>query len=139
MKHVVVVWGTDLQTEDELQAFLEPVYTEDGDMYPSEFMKATGLTWIDEDFFEVHALGKAEERANFLEYLRQECVSAGASSAEKLPASLSDELADYPTVLLLYGQQTTYGTVNEELFSLSGERHVASTQVKLLAKIEYEG
>lgn len=65
MKHVVVVWGTDLHTEDELQAFLEPVYTEDGDMYPSEFMKATGLTWVDEDFFEVHAVAKAEERADF--------------------------------------------------------------------------
>lgn len=138
MKHIVVVWGTDLHTEDELQAFLEPVYTEDGDMYPSEFMKATGLTWVDEDFFEVHAVAKAEERADFLEYLRQECVSDGEIFAEKLPTAFSEELTGYPTVLLLYGQQTAYGTVNEELFSLAGEPEAERARVKLLAKIEYE-
>lgn len=138
MKHVVAIWGTTLQTDEELQPFLQPEYTEDGDVIPSGFMAAAGLDWVDEDFFEVHAVAQVEERAAFLAYLQRECVSAGESFAEKIPPNLSGEIARFPTVILLYGQVTNYGTVNEALFALTGEQHVGDGLVELLATIEYE-
>lgn len=139
MKHVVAMWGTNCRSEEELAAFARPGYTEDGDAIPSEFMSSTGLSWIDEDFMEVHLLPDEESREAFVQYLKQDYASDPDRFAPQVPDSLGESIAPYPSVIVLYGNDSRYGSVNEVLFSLAESgSEVGQQPVPLIAKIVYE-
>lgn len=139
MKHVVAIWGVNCRSEEELAAFVEPDYTEDGEAIPSEFMRSTGLSWIDEDFMEMHLLPDEESREAYVQYLKLDYASDPDQLAPQVPDSLRESMAPYPSVIVLYGNDSRYGSINEALFSLketgSGDRRQS---VPLIAKIVYE-
>ncbi|XOK62277.1 immunity 22 family protein [Paenibacillus elgii] len=139
MKHVVAIWGVNCRSEEELAAFVELEYTEDGDVTPSEFMSSTGLSWIDEDFMEVHLLPDEESREALMQYLKQDYASDPGRFAPQVPDSLGESIAPYSSVIVLYGNDSRYGSVNEVLFSLAESgSEVRQQPVALIAKIVYE-
>lgn len=139
MKHVVAMWGANCRSEEELAAFVEQGYTEDGDAIPSEFMVSTGLSWIDEDFMEIHLLPDEESRKAFVQYLKLDYVSDSERFAPQVSDSLGESMAPYPSVIVLYGNDSRYGSVNEALFSLGESGSGAGQQpVPPIAKIVYE-
>ncbi|GED70945.1 hypothetical protein BRE01_46470 [Brevibacillus reuszeri] len=138
MRHVVTIWGTNLQTEEELQNFIEPIFDEDGDVTPSGFHTATGLEWIDEDFFEVHFLGNVKERTEFWAYLKEEYAPEAGAFSQQLSDELVSSLVDYPSVILLYGNESRYGSINEKLFALQKNLPDDGSPIVLLAKVVYE-
>lgn len=138
MKHVVTVWGTTLHSDEELQEFLEPLYDEDGDVGPSCFLTATGLNEVDEDFFEAHLLGSEEEKGSFLTYLIEEYAPEREAFKRHLPEDLAAKLTEYSSVILLYGNESGYGSINEQLFQLHEQEKVSDSPVVLLSKIVYE-
>lgn len=138
MRHVVTIWGTNLQTEEELQEFIEPIFDENGDVTPSSFHTATGLDWIDEDFFEVHLLGDAEVRNEFWAYLKEEYAPEAEAFSLQLSDDLKARLEAYPSVILLYGNESPYGNINEQLFQLKEKGSEQGSPVVLLAQVIYE-
>ncbi|MFB0843561.1 immunity 22 family protein [Paenibacillus oleatilyticus] len=139
MKHVVAVWGANCRSEEELAAFVEPGYTEDGEAIPSEFMSGAGLPWIDEDFMEIHLLPDEDSREAFVQYLKQDYASDPGRFAPQVPDSLGESIAPYSSVIVLYGNDSRYGSVNEVLFSLAESgSEVGQQPVALIAKTVYE-
>ncbi|WP_289135507.1 immunity 22 family protein [uncultured Brevibacillus sp.] len=138
MRHVVTIWGANLQTEEELREFIEPIFDENGDVTPSSFLTATGLNWIDEDFFEVHLLKEPEVRSEFWTYLKEEYAPEGEAFSLQLSDDLKAKLEAYPAVILLYGNESPYGNINEQLFQLTEKGAEQGSPVVLLAKIRYE-
>ncbi|WP_025847957.1 immunity 22 family protein [Paenibacillus ehimensis] len=139
MKHVVAIWGANCRSEEELAAFVESGYTEDGDAIPSEFVSSTGLSWIDEDFMEIHWLPDEESCEAFVQYLKLDYASDPDQFAPQVPDSLRESMAPYPSVIMLYGNDSRYGSVNEALFSLAESGSGAGQpSVPLIAKIVYE-
>ncbi|GMX61879.1 hypothetical protein Elgi_16830 [Paenibacillus elgii] len=138
MKHVVAIWGVNCRSEEEFAAFVRLEYTEDGEAIPSEFMSSTGLSWIDEDFMEIH-LPDEESREVFVRYLKQDYASDPDRFAPQVPDSLGESIAPYPSVIVLYGNDSRYGSINEVLFSLAESgSEVGQQPVPLIAKIVYE-
>lgn len=138
MKHVVTIWGTTLQSADELADFLTPVYDEDGEVIPSGFLTASGLDWVDEDYFEVHDVHHAEDREYFFSYLENEYNANAKLDRKHWPAKLTEQIAQFPHVILLYGNESRYGTINQGLFALTEEGHKNNSPVVLLAKLVFE-
>lgn len=138
VKHVVTVWGTTLQSDEELQEFLEPLYDENGDVGPSGFLAATGLNWVDEDFFEAHVLGSEEEKMAFPTYLKEEYAPEPEVFERHLPENLTSKMSAYPSVILLYGNESGYGSINEQLFQLHEQEKSGDSPIVLLSKIVYE-
>ncbi|NRS48302.1 immunity 22 family protein [Brevibacillus sp. HB2.2] len=138
MRNVVTVWGTTLQSADELADFLTPVYDEDGDVIPSGFLTASGLEWIDEDFFEVHEVQDAEARADFFMYLENEYAMNATLDRKEWPQKLTEEIGKYPHVILLYGNESRYGPINEKLFDLTEGGQEKDSPLVLLAKLVFE-
>ena len=58
--------------EEELEAFVETVYDDDGNSLSSGFLASIGCSWIDEDFLEKHFFNNVEEHLAFIQYLRSE-------------------------------------------------------------------
>ncbi|MFS0554489.1 immunity 22 family protein [Brevibacillus sp. 179-C9.3 HS] len=138
MRHVVTVWGTTLQSPDELADFLTPVYDEDGDVIPSGFLTASGLEWVDEDFFEVHEVQDAEAREYFFAYLENEYATDAKLDRTEWPIQLTEGISKYPHVILLYGNESRYGSINEKLFELTEDGQEKDSTVVMLAKLVFE-
>ncbi|GAA3413277.1 immunity 22 family protein [Paenibacillus hodogayensis] len=137
MKHIVMIWGANISSSEELEAFVESVYDDDGDALPSAFLASIGRSWIDGDFLELHVVGNEEERIAFIEYLRLE-YSPHEPFVEQLPAALDETVQAYNAVILLYGNDSPYGAVNEEMFQWAEEGFPAASSVVLLASVQYE-
>lgn len=121
MKHVVAIWAGQFSSEDEFIGSVEGTFDSEGDYKSSAFMEAAQLTELDEDFMESHYVQAAQELAEFIVYLRHE-YSSDRAFGEQLPADLDQRLASYNSFVVLYGNDSSYGAVNEVLFSYGGSR-----------------
>ena len=135
MKHIVTIWGANLDSEQKLEAFVETEYDDDGDARPSAFLASTGCSSIDEDFLEIHFVQNDEDRLDFLSYLRLD-YSADESFADHLPTSIGDTFRAYNSIILVYGNDSPYGPINEELFQDTALP--AEGAAVLLARVVYE-
>ncbi|UQZ81139.1 hypothetical protein SK3146_00295 [Paenibacillus konkukensis] len=137
MKHIVTIWGTPASSEKELNAFTETVYDDDGEALLSPFLNGIGCSWIDEDFMERHYFGDEEERTAFIEYLRSDYAPHEAF-AERLPEAIGEAIRAYPSVIILYGNDSPYGAINESLLAIAEAGPPAGSAAALLAIVEYE-
>ncbi|MFF2889322.1 immunity 22 family protein [Paenibacillus sp. NPDC057967] len=137
MQHIVTVWGARFSSEDELAAFVETLYDEDGEAQPSVFLDNIGCSWLDDDFLELHFLSDAEERAAFVSYLRSEYAPHDAF-ADQLPATIGEALEGYNSIILVSGSNSSYGAINEELFQIAKTGAQPGSPAVLLAAVEYE-
>ncbi|ALS26322.1 immunity 22 family protein [Paenibacillus cisolokensis] len=137
MKHVVTVWGANFRTEEELRAFVEPVSHDDGETLPSEFMTRSGIGWFDADFMETHFINSDEERRMFIAYMHRD-YSPHEQFAEHLPATLYASIGLYNSIILLYGNDSPSGAVNEQLFRIARSGAAPGSSAILVAGIEYE-
>ncbi len=137
MKHIVTIWGANFSTEEELEAFTETLYDDEGDARPSAFLISIGCSWIDEDFQELHFFRAEEDRKSFINYLRLE-YSQHQAFVEQLPAAIDEAIQAYNAIILQYGNQSPYGTINEELFRINKAGLQAVASPVLLACVEYE-
>ncbi|UVI27744.1 immunity 22 family protein [Paenibacillus spongiae] len=136
MKNIVMIWGANFASEEELYAYVESRYDDDGDVLPSGFMASIGGSWIDDDFLEAHFLVDDVERGEFTVYLHEE-YSPHELFAEQLPNAFEASIRAYNSIILLYGNDSPYGAVNEVLFAIEAVGREGSAAV-LLASIEYE-
>lgn len=120
MKQIVTVWGANFAGEDELGGFVQTGWDDDGEAVPSLFMRTIGTSRIDEDFMEVHYVGREYSLEAFADYLRSEYRSDDMSFAERLPANLEETLGNYNSFIVVYGNDSGYGAVNDELFTIGG-------------------
>jgi len=137
MKHIVTIWGANFSCVEELEAFIETGYDDDGDTIPSDFLASIGCSCIDEDFLEMHFHNNEEERRAFTEYLRSGYLP-DQPFAEQLPATIGETVRDYNSIILLCGSDSPYGAINEELFEIVEKDLPASSSIKLLASVVYE-
>ncbi|MFD0715613.1 immunity 22 family protein [Paenibacillus sp. GCM10027626] len=137
MKHIVRIWGANFSSEEELEAFVETVYDDDGGALPSAFLVSTGYSWIDEDFLEMHFFNNAEEHIAFIQYLRSE-YSPHDSFVKQLPATIDESIRAYNSIILLYGNDSPYGAINDELFQIVEADLPTGSSTILLARVEYE-
>lgn len=137
MKHIVMLWGADFSSIEQLESYVLPEYDEDGEAIPSPFITALGISSIDPDFAELHVLGTEEEHSEFVDYLRQE-YSPYETFAELLPKGLEKRIRLYHSMIVLYGNDSRYGTVNEELFQLASSGLPENSAGNLVASITYE-
>lgn len=107
MKHIVTIWGTNFLSKEELAVFFAAGYDKAGNAQPSAFPASIGVPSIEEDFLETHYLGSEEERAAFVQYIRQD-YSPHGRLAEQLPATFDEWIRDYNSILLLYGNDSPY-------------------------------
>ncbi|WP_152393230.1 immunity 22 family protein [Paenibacillus guangzhouensis] len=135
MQHLVTIWGANLNSEEELEAFVGTVYDDDGDAQPSAFLASTGCSSIDEDFLEIHFVQHEEDRLAFVSYLRQD-YSADESFYEHLPTSIGETLRAYNSIILVYSNDSPYGSMNEELFQITALPEDGAAI--LLASVVYE-
>ncbi|WP_028551631.1 immunity 22 family protein [Paenibacillus sp. UNC451MF] len=137
MKHIVTIWGANFSSEEELEAFVETDYDDDGDALPSAFLAGIGCSWIDEDFQELHYFNNEDERKAFIEYLRLE-YSPHEPFAEQLPAKIAETIQAYNSIILLYGNNSPYGAINDELFQIVEAGLPTGSLVVLLTSVGYE-
>lgn len=138
MKHIVMIWGAHFSSEKELIAFVEPAWDEDGEAQPSAFVRSIGVMSVDEDFLEAHYLGSDREREEFAGYVKEE-YAPHKPFAERLPASFEADLRDCNSIILVYGNDSPYGPVNDALFQYAGSNRSAhGSQLTLVASVEYE-
>ncbi|AJS58627.1 immunity 22 family protein [Paenibacillus sp. IHBB 10380] len=137
MKHIVTIWGANFSSEEELEAFVETVYDDDGDALPSAFLASIGCSWIDGDFLEIHFFNNEEERMAFIEYLRLE-YSPHEPFVEQLPATIDETIRAYNSIILLYGNDSPYGVINDEMFQIDEVGLPTGSSTFLLASVKYE-
>lgn len=133
MKHIVTIWGANFSSEDELRTFVEIEYDEDGDALLTDFMEKVGLSWIDEDFLEIHFFNNEEERKEFIDYLHHHYLSHN-QFMKQLPSTLNESIHPYNSIILLYGNDSPYGSINDELFQFTE----SDPSIGLIASISYE-
>jgi hypothetical protein len=121
----------------ELDDFVQPIWDENGDAWPSAFLTSIGVSSVDDDFLEVHFLPDDEAHAAFADYLRRE-YSPDESFAEHLPPKIDEKIRACNSIILLYGNVSPYGAVNDVLFSIATPGHPSSTTVQLLESVMYE-
>ncbi|REK71933.1 immunity 22 family protein [Paenibacillus paeoniae] len=138
MRHIVTVWGAHFSSEDELAAFVETLYDEDGDALLSDFEDSIGSDGIDEDFMEIHHLNDEEEQLAFIQYLKSEYVPDD-SFVNGLPATINESIKPYNSIILVSGSDSPYGSINEELFQFDKADVESDSPVVLLTSVEYEG
>jgi Immunity protein 22 len=133
MKHIVTIWGANFASEAELHSYVEIEYDEDGDALLSGFMEKIGLSWVDEDFLEIHFINKMEDREEFIDYLHKH-YSSHSQFVKQLPPSLNESIRAYNSIILLYGNDSPYGSINDELFQFTE----SDSSTGLIASISYE-
>lgn len=138
MKHIVTLWGANFSSAEELETFVETVDDDAGEALPSAFLASIGCSWIDEDFQELHFFNNEEERTAFIEYLRLE-YSPHEPFVEQLPATIDETIRAYNSIILLYGNDSPYGAINDEMFQIVEAGLPIVSLVDLLARVEYEG
>ncbi|WP_216651807.1 hypothetical protein [Paenibacillus sp. NEAU-GSW1] len=92
---------------------------------------------FDEDFMEIHEICHEEERKSFIEYLQTE-YSQDDPFAEQLPLNLEQLIHPYQSIVVLYGNDSSYGAINFELFEMSQSDIPFEAKAALLASIVYE-
>lgn len=138
MQHAVAIWAGNFDSEEELIAYTERTLDEEQGTLSSRFMEGAGLEGLDEDFIEKHYLHDAEERRAFTVYLKHG-YAEGTEFAEQLPADLDSRLTAYNSVLLLYGNDSPFGSVNDMLLhEIRTDRLSASFPLRLIAHVSYE-
>ncbi|MFC3746096.1 immunity 22 family protein [Paenibacillus sp. GCM10012306] len=136
MRNAVAIWAGNFNSEEELMTYTEGS-SGDG-VAGGSFMDEAGLEGLDQDFMERHYIGNGEERRSLVTYLRLEYTEY-SEFAEQLPADLEARLVPYNSVVLLYGNDSPYGPVNEMLLeSFSSKNTSASFPMILIARVEYE-
>jgi hypothetical protein len=138
MRHAVVIWAGTFNSEEELMAYTESIFDEETSRQSSDFMEGAGIEELDEDFIERHYISDAEERRHLVTYLRHEYAEDSAF-AEHLPDDLESRLAEHNSVILLYGNDSPYGPVNEGLLQEGRSTNTAASfKMVLIADIQYE-
>ncbi|MFD0589318.1 immunity 22 family protein [Paenibacillus sp. GCM10027627] len=137
MKHIVKIWGANFSSEEELHAYVEAVYDNDGEAQPSAFLAELGYRYIDKDFLEAHFFNNEEERIAFIQYLKID-YSPHGSFGKQLPAAIDEYMRAYHSIILLYGNDSLYGAINDELFQSDQSDSLPSSLICLIASIEYE-
>ncbi|MFX3632384.1 MAG: immunity 22 family protein [Candidatus Pristimantibacillus sp.] len=137
MKHIVMIWGANFSSEEELEAFVEMVDDDEGEVLPSAFLASIGCPRIDEDFQEMHFFNNEDDRMEFIQYLRLE-YSEHESFVEQLPATIDETIRAYNSIILLYGNDSPYGAINDELFQIVEAGLPTGSFVDLLASVEYK-
>ncbi|WP_010268816.1 immunity 22 family protein [Paenibacillus senegalensis] len=138
MRHIITIWGANFSSEEELVAYVESAYDDDGEeVLPSAFLESIGHSSIDRDFLELHFLSNEEEHTAFIQYLKSE-YSSHDSFVNLLPPTMDESIRSYNSILLLSGNDSPYGAVNEELFHIV-KADLPVDAPALLASIEYWG
>ncbi|MGG3926409.1 immunity 22 family protein [Metabacillus fastidiosus] len=136
MEHIVTIWGCNFKNEEELESYVEAY--KDGENAASEFANDIGLMWLDEDFMEIAFLASDKEQAEIIDYLNND-YSDDNEFTEQLPASLLQDISSYNSIILLYGNKSIYGSINEELFRMEKNLSLEScSDVRLVAGVVYE-
>ncbi|MED4534316.1 immunity 22 family protein [Metabacillus fastidiosus] len=136
MEHIVTIWGCNFKNEEELESYVEAY--KDGENAASEFANDIGLMWLDEDFMEIAFLASDKEQAEIIDYLNND-YSDDNEFTEQLPASLLQDISPYNSIILLYGNKSIYGSINEELFRMEKNLSLEScSDVRLVAGVVYE-
>ncbi|MGG3891267.1 immunity 22 family protein [Metabacillus fastidiosus] len=136
MEHIITIWGCNFKNEEELESYVEA--DKDGENAASEFANDIGLMWIDEDFMEIAFLASDKEQAEIIDYLNND-YSSDNEFTEQLPVSLLQGIRPYNSLILLYGNKSIYGSINEELFRMEKNLSLEScSDVRLVASVVYE-
>jgi hypothetical protein len=136
MRNAVAIWAGNFNSEEELMTYTEG--PSDEMMSGADFMDDAGMEGLDHDFMERHYVGSGEDRRSLVTYLRHEYIE-DSEFAEQLPADLEVRLVSYNSVVLLYGNDSPYGPVNELLLeTVSSRNFAASFPMILIAHVEYE-
>ncbi|MGG3805049.1 hypothetical protein [Metabacillus fastidiosus] len=79
-----------------------------------------------------------KEQAEIIDYLNND-YSDDNEFTEQLPASLLQDISPYNSIILLYGNKSIYGSINEELFRMKKNLSLESySDVRLVASVVYE-
>jgi hypothetical protein len=126
-------------SEEELKAFVEISYDEEDEAQaqPSEFMTSIGTSRLDNDFMETHFINDEESHQSFTNYLCYEYCS-NESFPKQLPQNLGEYINKYNSIILLYGNDSPYGSVNEFLFLIEAPATPIESSAALLACIVYQ-
>ncbi|GGG01715.1 hypothetical protein GCM10010912_53210 [Paenibacillus albidus] len=138
MKHAVAIWTGDCESAEALDEYTNGTYDEEGEYVRSDFMKDTGIEWLDMDFMEIHYIQDEQGLKELLEYLRHD-YSQDEAFRNQLPPEMDQALAAGNAVILLYGNDSLYGPVNEFLLrstdaDFSGE--AAAFTIQTLVRYE---
>ncbi|OBZ18561.1 hypothetical protein A8L34_03015 [Bacillus sp. FJAT-27264] len=136
MRNAIAIWAGNFNSEEELMSYTEGS-SGDG-VTGGNFIDEAGIEGLDQDFMERHFVRSGEERRSLVTYLRHEYIE-DSEFAEQLPADLEARLAPYNSMVLVYGNDSPYGPVNEILLdNVSSNNIAASFPMILIARVEYE-
>ncbi|OPH56976.1 hypothetical protein BC351_26570 [Paenibacillus ferrarius] len=140
MKNVVAIWAANYESEEDLKSFVEISYDEDEEAQAqaqaSGFMRSIGISGIDNDFMETHFINDDESRQSFSNYLYNEYCS-NQSFSEQLPSNLGEYINRYNSFILLYANDSPYGSVNEFLLLMEAPVTPSGSSPVLLAYLIY--
>ncbi|GFZ92879.1 hypothetical protein GCM10008018_44140 [Paenibacillus marchantiophytorum] len=136
MKNVLTILAANFDSEEQLKEFVEIIYNEDGDARPSGIMTSIGTTRLDYDFVETHFFNDVESRQSFWDYLCYEYCS-NESFSKQIPPTLNECINQFNSIILLYGNDSLYGSVNKFLFQIGGLVNPIGSSAVFLSCITY--
>ncbi|MNW23328.1 hypothetical protein D3C74_00260 [compost metagenome] len=117
MQHIVTIWAGNFATDEEFMSYIAIVRDTNDERHASLFEQQSGLSDLDEDFMEAHYIRGPKERQEFIDYMRND-YSPHHAFTEHLPEGLEVLLAPYNSLILIYGNDSPHGAINECLLNL---------------------